>query len=114
MRDEELEPGQVTEVDGWAVANRDGELIAVSRRCRHQLADLSDGHVGADGCLVCPWHSARYDLDSGAMEAGPQGVLFYRGHIPGYDALVKRTYARFLPLQRRRARRDAGTIVVEP
>lgn len=34
----------------------------MSRRCRHQLADLAHGSLDADGCLVCPWHGSRYDV----------------------------------------------------
>jgi nitrite reductase/ring-hydroxylating ferredoxin subunit len=73
----------------WTVANPDGRPRAVSSRCRHQLADLSKGSVDADGCLVCPWHGSRYDLDSGAMVEGPKGFLFYVGRTPGYTQLIK-------------------------
>lgn len=56
----ELPPGAVRRSGDWAVGNRgpgpDGEdrFFAVSRRCRHQLADLSEGTLDAEGCLVCP------------------------------------------------------------
>ena len=73
----------------WTVANPDGQPRAVSSRCRHQLADLSQGSLDADGCLVCPWHGSRYDLDSGAMVEGPKGFLFYVGKTPGYTQLIK-------------------------
>ena len=101
----------VTEVDGWAVGTSRGEDFAVSRRCRHQLADLSKGHVDADGCLVCPWHASRYDVRTGAMVHGPQGVLFYRGRTPGYSALVL-AYAKHLRLRVGRVVRRAGRISV--
>ncbi len=73
---------------------------AVSSRCRHQLADLSKGSLDADGCLVCPWHGARYDLESGEMVAGPRGFLGYRGPTPGYTALIA-AVGKVLPLRRR-------------
>ena len=51
---DQLTPGQVRRAGEWAVGNSDGELFAVSRRCRHQLGDLSEGSIDADGCLVSP------------------------------------------------------------
>ena len=79
----QLTPGTVRRAGAWAVGNRDGELFAVSRRCRHQLADLSEGSIDADGCLVCPWHHAKYDVTTGRMTRGPQGAF---AKIPGLDA----------------------------
>jgi 3-phenylpropionate/trans-cinnamate dioxygenase ferredoxin subunit len=58
-----------------AVGISQGEPFAVSNRCRHMLASLGQGHVAEDGCLECPWHAARYDVHSGAMQRGPQGML---------------------------------------
>ena len=89
LRDEDLRPGDVRRVDGWAVGRTPaGEIFAVSRRCRHQLADLSAGSVDADGCLVCPWHQSRYDVRTGAMVTGPRGFFGYHGPTPGYSGLV--------------------------
>jgi 3-phenylpropionate/trans-cinnamate dioxygenase ferredoxin component len=105
-------PGEVRRVGQWAVGQSDGRDFAVSRRCRHQLADLSEGRVDADGCLVCPWHGARYDTGTGAMVDGPQGILFYRGRTPGYSALVL-AYAKHLGLRVGRVVRRAGRITVE-
>ena len=84
-----LPPGAVRRAGLWTVANRDGDLRAVSSRCRHQLADLSKGSLDAKGCLVCPWHGSRYDLDTGAMVSGPRGFLWYVGKAPGYSGFVK-------------------------
>lgn len=73
----------------WAAGTGpDGRPFAVSRRCRHQLADLSRGTVDADGCLVCPWHQSAYDVTTGAMVRGPRGFLGYHGRTPGYTRLV--------------------------
>lgn len=110
--DTPLPPGAVRRVGAWTVGTSRGEDFAVSSRCRHQLADLSDGRVDADGCLVCPWHGARYDTDTGAMVDGPQGILFYRGRTPGYSALVL-AYAKHLKLRVGRVVRRAGRITVE-
>lgn len=97
-------PGAVRRLKGWAVGNRQGEVFAVSRRCRHQLGDLSEGWLDGDGCLVCPWHQARYDVSTGRMVQGPRGFLTYHGPTPGYTELVA-AYARLLRLRLGRVRR---------
>lgn len=106
-----LPPGSVARAGAWTVANRSGELRAVSSRCRHQLADLSKGSLDRNGCLVCPWHGARYDLDSGAMVEGPKGFLTYVGRTPGYTQLVE-AYGKVLRLRRARVVREDGWLVV--
>ncbi len=77
-----LPPGSVRRHGKWAVGNSNGQDFAVSRRCRHQLADLSEGHLDRDGCLVCPWHHSRYDVTTGIMIEGPHGFLGYHGRTP--------------------------------
>lgn len=37
-------------------------LFAISDRCPHQKASLSEGKITEDGFVVCPWH--RYGFDS--------------------------------------------------
>ncbi len=108
----DLPPGAVRRAGPWTVANRAGDLRAVSSRCRHQLADLSQGSLDRDGCLVCPWHGARYDLDNGDMVEGPKGFLWYVGRTPGYTQLV-RTYAAVLRLRRRRVVAQGDRAVVQ-
>jgi nitrite reductase/ring-hydroxylating ferredoxin subunit len=108
----DLPPGTVRRAGRWAVGNVDGELFAVSPRCRHQLADMSAGTIDADGCLVCPWHQSRYDVRSGEMVTGPRGFFGYHGPTPGYTQLV-RGYGRFLRLRVRRALRRGEDVVVE-
>lgn len=104
-------PGTVSRVGPWTVANRDGKVSAVSSRCRHQLADLSKGSLDADGCLVCPWHGARYDLDSGRMVKGPRGLLTYVGPTPGYTQMVL-AYGRFLRLRLGKVLRRGDSVEV--
>ena len=106
-----LPEGAVRRAGPWAVANRGGEVRAVSARCRHQLADLSGGSLDKDGCLVCPWHGSRYDLDSGEMVSGPKGFLLYVGRTPGYTQLIK-AYGRVLKLRRRRVVQEGSDHVV--
>jgi nitrite reductase/ring-hydroxylating ferredoxin subunit len=64
------------------VLNVDGERYAVSRRCRHLRADLANGQIDENGCLVCPWHRARYDPTTGRMVVGPQAGF---EKVPGLD-----------------------------
>jgi 3-phenylpropionate/trans-cinnamate dioxygenase ferredoxin component len=107
----DLPPGAVRRAGEWAVGNAGGEYFAVSRRCRHQLADLSGGSVDADGCLVCPWHQSRYDVTTGAMVDGPKGFLGYHGPAPGYAQLVA-LLGRVVPLRVRRVLRRGDDMVV--
>lgn len=74
--------GAVTGAGDYAVVNN-GEYFAVSRRCRHLRADLAEGSIDADGCLVCPWHQSKYDVTTGQMTRGPQGVF---AKVPGLGA----------------------------
>ena len=92
----------------YAVGNADGELFAVTRRCRHLGADLANGSVDREGCLVCPWHGARYDVATGRMTRGPQGFF---AKIPGSDAGY-RLLTRVLPLGRGVLVEREGTVFV--
>ncbi|MGH2829696.1 MAG: Rieske (2Fe-2S) protein [Actinomycetota bacterium] len=96
----ELAPGTVTGAGPWAVGNSGGEYFAVSRRCRHLFADLADGRIDKEGCLVCPWHASKYDVKTGRMVRGPQGVF---AKIPGLGGAYK-VLTKVLPLRR-------GTVV---
>ena len=125
VRTADLTSGRVRRLGRWAVGLRGDAAgppvgppvvaaapFAVSRRCRHQLADLSRGHVDADGCLVCPWHQSRYDVTSGRMVEGPKGFLGYHGPVRGYRQLVL-AYSRVLRLRVGRARLDGDAVRVD-
>jgi nitrite reductase/ring-hydroxylating ferredoxin subunit len=104
----ELVPGVVRGAGRYAVGNADGELFAVTRRCRHLRADLAKGTVDPDGCLVCPWHGAKYDVVTGRMTRGPQGFF---AKIPGLDAGY-RLLTRVVPLGRGVIVEREGTVFV--
>ena len=87
--------GTVIGVDEYAVGNN-GAYFAVGRTCRHLRADLAGGSIDEDGCLVCPWHGAKYDVTSGQMVLGPQGVF---AKIPGLGRSFK-ALTRLIPLKR--------------
>jgi nitrite reductase/ring-hydroxylating ferredoxin subunit len=105
----DLPPGEVTGAGNYAVGNADGELFAVTRRCRHLFADLASGTVDEDGCLVCPWHGARYDVHTGRMVGGPQGIF---AKIPGLGFAFK-TFTKVLPLGRKDVVERDGTLYLE-
>jgi len=89
----DLPPGAVTGAGPFAVGHGE-EFFAVTRRCRHLRADLAGGSIDNDGCLVCPWHQAKYDVTTGRMVRGPQGVF---AKVPGLGAMFK-ALTRVLPL----------------
>ncbi len=105
----ELTPGTVKGVGRYAVGNADGELFAVTRRCRHLYADLASGSIDDDGCLTCPWHGAKYDVETGRMVRGPQGIF---AKIPGLGTAY-RALTVVLPLRRGRIVKRDDTIYVE-
>ena len=103
-----LAPGDVTGAGKWAVGNAKGDLFAVTRRCRHLYADLAGGSIDKDGCLVCPWHGSRYDVKTGRMVRGPQGVF---AKVPGLGEAFK-LLTRVVPLGRGTVVERDGKIVV--
>src|SRR5436305_13765402 len=92
----ELPPGTIKGVGKYAVGNANGRYFAVTRRCRHFRADLAGGSIDENGCLVCPWHQSAYDVSTGRMVRGPQGVF---AKIPGLGAGFK-ALTRVVPLRR--------------
>ena len=105
----ELTPGTIVGAERWAAGNAQGELFAVTRRCRHLYADLARGSIDSNGCLVCPWHGSRYDVKTGRMVRGPQGIF---AKIPGLgQAFIALT--RVLPLRRGKVVDRNGTLYVE-
>lgn len=105
----ELPPGTVKGAGRFAVGNNGGERFAVTRRCRHLLADLADGSIDKEGCLVCPWHGSRYDTDTGRMVTGPQGIF---AKIPGLGAGF-RALTKVLPLGRGKVTERDGELFVK-
>ena len=76
---DDLGASQVTVVEetphgAIAVGISAGKPFALSNRCRHLFASLGEGRVTTEGCLQCPWHGARYDVETGKMVRGPQGA----------------------------------------
>ncbi|MFQ5966335.1 MAG: Rieske (2Fe-2S) protein [Acidimicrobiia bacterium] len=104
----ELPPGTVTGAGHYAVGNVGGSYFAVTRRCRHLFADLANGSLDRNGCLVCPWHGSKYDVETGRMVQGPGGIF---AKVPGLGTAYK-TLTRFLPLGRGTVVERDGTLYV--
>jgi nitrite reductase/ring-hydroxylating ferredoxin subunit len=105
----DLPPGKVVGAGHYAVGNANGKYFAVSRRCRHLYADLARGRIDKDGCLVCPWHASKYDVSTGRMLRGPQGIFAkIPGLDPAYIALTK-----ILPLRRRKVVERDGKLYLQ-
>lgn len=104
----DLKPGDVVPAGRWAVGNSLGDRFAVTRRCRHLGADLAKGSIDAKGCLVCPWHGSRYDVKTGRMVRGPQGIF---AKIPGLGMAFK-AFTRVLPLGRGTVTERGGDVFV--
>ncbi len=100
--------GRVVGADGYAVGNN-GDYFAVGRKCRHLRADLAQGSIDEDGCLVCPWHHAKYDVNTGEMTQGPQGIF---AKVPGLDMSFK-LLTKVLPLKRGRVTQLNDDLIVE-
>jgi nitrite reductase/ring-hydroxylating ferredoxin subunit len=104
----DIPPGTVVGAGRWAVGNVDGEFFAVSRRCRHLFADLAQGKIDLNGCLVCPWHASAYDVETGRMVRGPRGIFAkIPGLDPAYIALTK-----VLPLARGQVEVRDGVVYI--
>lgn len=93
---DELPVGRLVGVGRYVVGNRDGEYFALTRRCRHLGADLAGGDLDENGCLVCPWHHSAYDVRTGVMVRGPQGIF---AKVPGLGRAY-RLLTTLLPLGR--------------
>jgi nitrite reductase/ring-hydroxylating ferredoxin subunit len=105
---DDVPEGSVTGVGPYAVGNN-GSYFAVSRRCRHLRADLAGGSLDSDGCLVCPWHASKYDVVTGRMVRGPQGVF---AKVPGLSASFV-ALTRVWPLRRGRVERTGPDLTID-
>ena len=73
-----------------AVVRYEGELYALDDLCPHADASLAFGPV-KEGCLICPWHYAEFDLKTGDVRSGPspRGIRTYELKVEGGDILIK-------------------------
>jgi nitrite reductase/ring-hydroxylating ferredoxin subunit len=82
----ELQARKVVVVQGrsspLAVFACDGHLAAVDNRCPHMGFPLSRGTV-QDGILTCPWHHARFDLQTGCT------FDLFADDAPAHDVVIR-------------------------
>jgi nitrite reductase/ring-hydroxylating ferredoxin subunit len=55
--------------EGISLFNVDGHYFALGA-CPHESAPLGQGRL-VDGTVVCPWHSAEFEVASGQCRHGP-------------------------------------------
>ena len=91
----DLPPGASKRVylgaDAVALFNVGGAFYAVSDRCTHGRASLSEGRVDPATCtLLCPWHGGRFDVRTGEPTGGPPRVRLkaYRVKVDNGTILV--------------------------
>jgi 3-phenylpropionate/trans-cinnamate dioxygenase ferredoxin subunit len=79
---------RLVEVAGRSVAmfNVEGAIYAIDNDCTHDGGPLSEGVVN-EGCVVCPWHGAEFDLATGKALTPPavEDVRNYKVFISGDD-----------------------------
>jgi len=89
LDESELEGGKLCRVDLEGVhvlvarSERTGEVCAIANTCTHLGGPLADGERDGD-TVICPWHQSRFDLCTGAVEAGPAVYA-----EPRYEARVR-------------------------
>jgi nitrite reductase/ring-hydroxylating ferredoxin subunit len=90
----ELPPGSAlaVEIAGRTIGlfNVDGVIYAIDNICTHDHAPLSEGVV-TEGCVVCPWHGAQFDLATGQAMTPPavEDVNTYEVIVSGEDISVE-------------------------
>ncbi len=72
-----------------AVFHMEDRFYAIDDFCPHQGASLAGGWVH-EGCVACPWHAWRFNLEDGAWLDNPKiKVETYPVTIQGDDILVE-------------------------
>jgi nitrite reductase/ring-hydroxylating ferredoxin subunit len=96
QRPDDLETDQLMllHADGRRlVLGRTGDgFVAFDDRCTHRGASLADG-VMMCGTVQCPWHGSQFDVQTGAVRAGPteQPIATYRVEQVGDELRIHLT-----------------------
>ncbi len=56
-----------------ALFRKGSEVFALDDECTHAGGPLSEGEIDA-GSVVCPWHAACFDLQSGRVLSRPASL----------------------------------------
>lgn len=90
----EMKPGQMKLIhaNGQRVvlARTETGHAACADRCTHRGGPLSDGTL-ACGIVTCPWHGSQFDVQTGAVKAGPAGEPIPTHRVEEIDGKVKLT-----------------------
>ncbi|MFK3891276.1 FAD-dependent oxidoreductase [Sphingomonas sp. NPDC079357] len=88
----DLAEGQIVagEVDGADVVlvRHKGRVCALSGKCTHLQAPLGGGIV-VDGTIRCPWHHARFDVETGEAVGAPAFAPLDRFAVSEEDGQVR-------------------------
>ncbi len=63
---------RLVQIEGRAIAlyHVDGKLFATEELCPHRAGPLSEGVLMGNE-ITCPWHGARFNIETGAVLKGP-------------------------------------------
>jgi len=70
------------------VVRHQGKVYALDDRCSHADASIAFGPV-EDGCIVCPWHYAQFNLETGEAMSGPAVESIPTHHVREQDGMVE-------------------------
>jgi nitrite reductase (NADH) small subunit len=82
--------GRVFDVEGRRIAvfrTRDGTVSATQASCPHRGGPLADGIMGS-GTIVCPLHSWKFNLATGAALLGDCGITTYPARLNEQGLIV--------------------------
>jgi len=72
---EEISSGKMKHVElggkEIVVANLNSKFYAMDDRCGHMNALLSMGNISNEGVVTCPFHGARFDINTGKKVKEP-------------------------------------------
>ena len=56
--------------ESLVLVRRGDTIMALHATCAHAGGPLPEGRI-VDGCIECPWHGSRFDLQTGHLRRGP-------------------------------------------
>lgn len=82
------------DVDGTPIffCKKDGRVHAISNTCAHAGGPLNEGQLEGN-IVICPWHSSRFDIRTGAVKGGPATIpqVLYETRVQGGQIEVRRS-----------------------
>ena len=85
--------GRCVELKGQRIAifNVGGAFFAIEDSCTHAGASLAEGYVLNNCAVECPWHGARFDLQTGKVQSLPasEPVRIFPVRLQGDDLEVE-------------------------